>query len=62
MAIQKKIQQSSSLSSEEIAFCALLARIMRRCIAERDERIMRLIENSTLIQCTESEGAYDSAA
>ncbi len=39
-------QTNGSLSADEKAFCALLARIMRRCIAEGDERIMGILRST----------------
>ena len=60
--MQDGIRQEVKLTSEEVAFCALLARIMRRCIAEQDERIMRLLALSTNVQCSENEVTYESAA
>lgn len=32
-----------SLPSEVVAFCSLLARIMYRCLAEQDERLLALL-------------------
>jgi len=55
-------QQGQSLSPDELALCALLARIMQRCIAERDERIMVLLGSSTSVQSTESEAMRESVA
>ncbi len=54
--------KNERLSSDEVAFCALMARIVRRCIAERDERIMTLLASSTIVRHAESEATYESAA
>ena len=41
--MQETLQHNEVLSSDVMAFCGLLARIMRRCIVEQDERIMTLL-------------------
>lgn len=60
--MREDMPKNERLSSDEVALCTLLARIMRRCIAERDERIMRLLSSSTNVRCPESEATYESAA
>jgi hypothetical protein len=40
---KKMIQSEQGLSSEIIAFCGLLARIMMRCLREKDPRIVPLL-------------------
>lgn len=60
--MQETLQHSEVLSSDVVAFCSLLARIMRRCIVEQDERIMMLLASSTDVQQAESEATYELAA
>lgn len=60
--MQETLQYNEVLSSDVIAFCALLARIMRRCIVEQDERIMTVLTSSTSVQQDESEAIYEPAA
>jgi hypothetical protein len=60
--MQETLQHSDVLSSDVVALCALLARIMRRCIAERDERIMTVLTSSTMVQDKECEVSYEPAA
>lgn len=60
--MQETGQQVQRLSSDEVALCKLLARIMQRCIVERDERIMRLLPSSTIVRLAKSEATYEPAA
>ena len=60
--MQETLHHSDVLSSDVVAFCALLARIMRRCIVEQDERIMTVLASSTMVQDKEREVAYEPAA
>ena len=60
--MQEIVQQVQRLSSDEVALCKLLARIMQRCIVERDERIMRLLPSSTIVRLAKSEATYEPAA
>jgi len=38
---QEATFQAEQLSSDVLAFCALLARILLRCLRERNERVMK---------------------
>ena len=60
--MQNEVQVDEVLSSDVAAFCALLARIMRRCIVERDERIMNIVSTSLVSIEQVSEAVYESAA
>ena len=60
--MQNDVQMDEVLSSDVVALCALLARIMRRCIVEQDERIMRVLSVSSASVTQNSEVVHESAA
>ena len=60
--MQNDVQMDEVLSSDVVALCALLARIMRRCILERDERIMKVLSVSSVSVAQNSEVVHESAA
>ena len=60
--MQNDVQMDEVLSSDVVALCALLARIMRRCIVEQDERIMEVLSLSSVSVTQNSEVVYESAA
>ena len=60
--MQNDVQMDEVLSSDVVALCALLARIMRRCIVEQDERIMRVLSVSSVPVAQNSGVVYESAA
>ena len=60
--MQNEVQVDDVLSSDVATFCALLARIMRRCIVEQDERIMKILSASSASTVQTSEGVHESAA
>ena len=41
-------EQEEELSSDVKRFCALLARIMYRCLKERDPRLLALLKESAI--------------
>ncbi|HYU76898.1 MAG TPA: hypothetical protein VEL31_29875 [Ktedonobacteraceae bacterium] len=43
----QEIEQQKELSSDIRMFCALLARIMYRCLKERDPRLLALLKEPT---------------
>jgi len=45
MSAEKKehLSQEEKLSSDVTAFCALIARILLRCLTEKDARMMKLL-------------------
>jgi len=44
---KKTIQQSETVSSEVVAFCELVARIMIRCLREKNSQVMQLLSVSS---------------
>lgn len=60
--MQNEVQMDEVLSSDVVALCALLARIMRRCIVEQDERIMKVLSASSASVVQNSEVVHESAA
>jgi hypothetical protein len=55
-------QSVETLSSDVLALCALLARIMRRCLVERDARIMALLSLPSTSIAYGSEVKHEQAA
>ncbi len=53
-------QTVETLSSDVSAFCALLARILQRCLAEQDARILTFL--SFPLADAPDEVSYESAA
>jgi hypothetical protein len=43
---EEAIQSQEKLSSDVVALCALLARIMMRCLREKNPRILGLISEN----------------
>ncbi len=60
--MQNDVQMDEELSSDVVALCALLARIMRRCILEQDERIMKVLSASSASVVQKSEVVHEPAA
>ncbi len=60
--MQNDVQMDEVLSSDVVALCALFARIMRRCIVEQDERIMKMLSVSSASVAQTSEVVHESAA
>jgi hypothetical protein len=58
---KEAIQQQESVSSEVVAFCALLARIMIRCLREKNPHIMRWLSPSAQAKQFETGGTHDAA-
>jgi hypothetical protein len=50
------------MSSDATALCALLARILQRCIAEQDAQIMALLSLPSTSETQKSEAKYEPAA
>ncbi len=44
---KEAVQKQERLSSDVVALCALLARIMMRCLRERDPRLIVLLSLSS---------------
>ena len=63
MADQSKepIEEPERLSSDIVAFCALLARIMIRCLREKNPRVMGLLSLPSHSEDGET-GGTDGAA
>jgi hypothetical protein len=58
---KEAIQQQEIVSSEVIAFCALLARIMMRCLREKNPRIMQWLSPPAQSKQLEIGGTHDAA-
>jgi hypothetical protein len=63
MSDQKKeaIQPQETLSSDVKAFCALFARIMIRCLREKNPRVRGLLSLPSLSERREAGGTHDAA-
>jgi hypothetical protein len=60
-ANQEAIQSQENVSSDISAFCVLIARIMMRCLRERDPHIMELLSLPFQTEEAETEGTHDAA-
>ena len=58
---KEAIQRQENLSSEVIAFCALFARIMMRCLREKNPRIMGRLSLPSQSKELETGGTHDAA-
>ena len=58
---QEAVQQGETLSSEVVAFCALLARIMMRCLREKNPRVRGLLSLPSPSERRETGGTHDAA-
>ncbi len=58
---KEAIQQQENLSSDVKAFCALFARIMMRCLREKNPRVRGLLSLSSPSERRETGGTYDAA-
>jgi hypothetical protein len=58
---KEAIQRQENLSSDVIAFCALFARIMMRCLREKNPRIMGWLSLSSQSKELETGGTHDAA-
>lgn len=63
MSDEKKeaIQPQENLSSDVIAFCALFARIMMRCLREKNPHVMGWLSLPAQSQGGETGGTHDAA-
>ena len=63
MSDEKKeaIQQQEHLSSDVKAFCALFARIMMRCLREKNPRVRGLLSLPSPSERRETGGTHDAA-
>ena len=57
---KEAIEPEEPLSSEVHAFCALLARIMMRCLREKNPQVMQYLRQSSLSNESEAGGTYRS--
>lgn len=55
------IQPQEHLSSDVIAFCALVARIIMRCLREKNPRVMGWLSLPAQSQEGETGGTHDAA-
>jgi hypothetical protein len=55
-------QQEKELSSTIVAFCALMARIVMRCLRERDPEVMNVLFPHWQFDEQETGERHDSAA
>jgi hypothetical protein len=58
---KEAIRQQENLSSEVKAFCALFARIMMRCLREKNTRIRGLLSLPSPSEKRETGGTHDAA-
>jgi hypothetical protein len=58
---KEAIQQPENVSTDVIAFCALFARIMMRCLREKNPRDIRLLSLPPQQEKRETGGTHDAA-
>ena len=58
---KEAIQPQENLSSDVKAFCALVARIMMRCLREKNPRVRGLLSLPSLSERRETGGTHDAA-
>lgn len=58
---KEAMQQQENLPSDIVAFCVLIARIMVRCLKERDPQVMELLSLPFRTEEAETEGTHDAA-
>jgi len=58
---KEAIQPQENLSSDVKAFCALFARIMMRCLREKNPRVRGLLSPPSLSERRETGGTHDAA-
>jgi len=58
---KEAIQLEEPLSSEVLAFCALLARIMMRCLREKNPQVMRCLSLPSQSEELEAGETHDAA-
>jgi hypothetical protein len=56
------ITRKEALPSDVVAFCELLARIMMRCLREKNPQVMELLSLSSQVEEPETGGNHDDAA
>jgi hypothetical protein len=58
---KEAIRQQENLSSDVKAFCALFARIMMRCLREKNPRVIGWLSLPSQSKEFETEGTHDAA-
>ena len=58
---KEAIQQQENVSSEVKAFCALFARIVMRCLREKNPRVRGLLSLPSPSEKRETGGTHDAA-
>ena len=58
---REAIRQEEMLSTDVVAFCALFARIMMRCLREKNPRIIGLLSLPSRSEERETGGTHDAA-
>ena len=58
---KEAIRQQENLSSDVKAFCALFARIMMRCLREKNPRVRGLLSLPSPSERRETGGTHDAA-
>ncbi len=58
---KEAIQQQENLSSEVKAFCALFARIMMRCLREKNPRVIGWLSLPSQSEGRETGGTHNAA-
>jgi hypothetical protein len=58
---KEAVQIQEPLPSDVVAFCALLARIMVRCLKEKNPQVMELLSLPSQPEQEETGGTHDAA-
>jgi hypothetical protein len=58
---KETVQMQEPLTSDVVAFCVLLARIMMRCLREKNPHAMGLISLPSQSEQEETGGTHDAA-
>ena len=58
---QLKEQQEENISSDVRSFCALIARIVLRCLREKNPQVMQLLSLSSQTEEAERGDTHDAA-
>lgn len=58
---KEAMQQQEHMSSDIVAFCELMARIVIRCLKEKDPRVMSLLSFSSTAKELDTGGSHDAA-
>jgi hypothetical protein len=59
---REALQQEERLSPEVVAFCALIARIMMRCLSQQDTRMRKVLSLPSQAERRDTGAEHDPAA